>query len=268
MVKVNNIVLKNFLKAGSLDKIADELVIQATAEGLVIESKDPTNLIAAKTFLNKTLMSGYDINEGHYGLRNIKSLISFLEGFNGNINFDFKDNRFVVFNEKKNGVFSTMSPEFIQDYHFAGIGKKLVEFDPGVNITKEELAGVVKSFDLLGDVIEIKMTNDKGSVFSIKNDNDIIEEKLNINYKNIFTSVGNKFKTAYNILNGLPEGKITLSILECSEKENPIKLSYNHDGLSVGIMLAPMSSDEEVTEENTSEEIESKTLEDDIDSIL
>ena len=265
MVKINSKKLKDFFKAASLNKLADELVLNITASGFEIESKDPGITIGVKTLLKKEEIKSFELlEEGSvFGIRNISNIISYLEGFKGEVEVEFKENKLIIFNEKRNAFFATMNPEFISEYSFPGIGAKLLKFDPGVIFEKEILNNIIKNYNLMGEDIEF-IFNEKTAEIKTNSTTDSISEKLAIGYKNISTSVGKSFKIAVDILNGFGEGKITLSILE-TEMGNPLKFNLITEGIICMIMVAPIGNNEEVKEEVKETEPEK---EDTIDDIL
>ena len=234
-MKIDNKILKQFLKQVNLDNSLNEVVLNFEKEGLSVCQMTPDSVALVNAKLSSSAFTEYDKFD-KLAFDNLNLFIKFLDLFGDeNIDIKMEKNYLYITNENENGNFILTSEDYIKKE----TEMPKIEYKNTLKIDSSILKEITKSSDLLSsDFNEIS--------FEIKDKNLIIEtgethkirKTIKLTEKTEDCKV--KFGNYINKCSKLLQDEVVIKL----NKDMPITIEQKSDNSRVTYIIAPKISDD------------------------
>ncbi len=229
-MKIEAIILKNFLDKVTLGGEIGTAILEFTPEGLKVQVIDTMKVVGVSG-----LLKGVTSDIDKLPIKDTSKLIDALNLFNKEVQLTKKDNRLFIVDAKKEVELVLSSEEFVENKmdDFPAI-----PYATNVQLSPDIFTATKQNSNLLKDTSSVVRIKDKMLSITVgEKEFDKITEKQEIDSPDCLVEMGERFLAV------VPHfGKqVTMFI----ESEKPIKFNETTENLNVTWMIAPLNNKEE-----------------------
>jgi len=236
-MKIDAKKFRGYISKVTMNAVIDMVVLNFTAEGVVVRAKTLDNTSAGFGLLKTNAFQGYEAI-GEIGIKNVKTLIDMLKTMTGVIDLVLQGNKFVLSNEKQLWSLTTASKDYIANHLEQEMA---APFDGGVNINPAVLKTAMGNKTIVaGDIMVLECINKVISLSTISSDSTNASSVKEVcDYKDFKSKFGAALDSAIAVLD-------TTVNMACADSY-PIRFIESTEDYIVKLLVAPM--DEEKVED-------------------
>jgi len=217
-------IIKNFNK---------DIEVRFEKEKILIKIFDCANISLLNIVISKNIFNDYKIDETKNIYINSEDLYKSLKKLKKNIKIDFKENKFIVYNDKFNFDLTLINP--LEQKNIPEL-----TYDYNIKLNSNEFFDIIENFTDIADSIKFEITEKE---FNINCKNININAKAKLKHNNKINNLNLYFSSEY--IDKLSTIKDIFEEITLYVGDNlPLKIIGISDNINIEYILAPKAGED------------------------